>query len=188
MPFREATRDWWMRVGNNTCQYEYYNEKGGWQQCTHYAEHVHHIIPEGWLLDHGEEPEHSTGMPLCTHHHVKFDGDEEWNYYSSMHPEIAWAYSQYRDWKMRASHQKEIGLVPEKNPFQEMVEEHRKHTQLDERYWSTSPEMDQYYIDKMTMLAWQYVTNNPEDKRPDTKDHWKHDPEKSRRWTNGFYK
>jgi hypothetical protein len=51
--------------------YEIYTEEDGFQDCGRPAEHVHHIIPEGWLLALGEEPEHTVGMPLCAAHHVK---------------------------------------------------------------------------------------------------------------------
>jgi hypothetical protein len=71
VPFKESTRNWWMRVADDKCVYEIYTEEDGFQDCGRPAEHVHHIIPEGWLLALGEEPEHSVGMPLCAAHHVK---------------------------------------------------------------------------------------------------------------------
>jgi hypothetical protein len=161
-----------MRVADNVCQYEYYQgEEYGWLQCNKPAEHVHHIIPEGWQLAHGEEPEHSTGIPLCSNHHVRNANDEEWNYASSFHPDMAWAYRQYPEWKRQAQHAKENGWIKPPSPFEEMVQAHRETIKEGQRYWAFTPDVDMYYLEKMENMAWQYGLEHPDDPRPDTSPH-----------------
>ena len=71
MPFNKEYREWLIRVVNNRCQYRYYTEENGWQICGRPVDHIHHIIPEGWQLKNGTDPEHEfPGLPLCRRHHV----------------------------------------------------------------------------------------------------------------------
>ena len=77
--FKESTAKWWHRVGNNRCQIEIYSERDGFQNCNQPSQHIHHIEPEGTILARGEDSERAVGMPLCSRHHVRNTGDEEFS-------------------------------------------------------------------------------------------------------------
>jgi hypothetical protein len=165
----------------------YYDEYGGWQKCQHNADHVHHVIPEGWLLQHGIDPEDSIGLPLCVFHHVKNEGDEPWDFTSSFHPDIAQAYSHYKGWKERAVQERYLGLPVEPSPFQDALREHRRKEEQGERYWSGTDEMDMFYLDLMSSKAIEYLTAHPDDPKPDTKDNPYYNPDKKKHWYDGFF-
>ena len=192
MSFSECTRQFWLKVGDNKCQWEYYSEGGGWQQCNQTAKHVHHITPEGTDLAKGNDSERAAGMGLCQNHHVKNAGDEEFSYWSSMHPDAGEAYKNYGEWKRQNLHMRAItGAaskgIPRQSPFEEMVAEHHRKQKAGERYHTGTPEIDEYYKQKMTDKATVYLAEHPEDKKPDTKTHPRFDPKRKKHWYDGLF-
>lgn len=167
LAFSLRIRDWWMKVGEGRCQYEFYDEKRGWQTCGKPAKHVHHIIPDGWIRDRGGDPEHNVGMPLCENHHVRNFNEEEYSYDSSFHPDIAQAYKNYHEWKIQHQQMEKIAghRLQRQSPFQEAEKEHRRKSARDERYWSSTEEMDRYYEEKMRDKATTYIAETG-DKKP----------------------
>ena len=186
MPFKESTRQWWIRVADNKCQYEFYTEEDGWQECQNLVDHVHHIIPEGEILIRGGDPERNTGLPLCKRHHVRGSSDEEHNPDFCFHPDIGDAYGRYGEWKSQQTHLRDIGerksIDYSTSPFAEVNEEHRKMSERGERYVAGTPEVDQYYEDKMRIKATRYVIENQDDKKPDTAPHPKTDKSRKKGW------
>lgn len=191
MPFKEATRNWWMRVAGGKCQWEYYTEENGWLECGDEAEEVHHIIPEGWVLDRGGDPEHEVGLPLCRRHHSRNSGDEEWGFGSSFHPDIGEAFREYGDWKQQEQHMAEIADRPidySNSPFAEAVREHRAMSEEGERYWTGTEEIDKYYEEKMREKAVRHIAENPDDPKPKTQPSPKMDRSKRpKRWYDFFF-
>ena len=190
MAFKEATRNWWMKVAGGKCQYDYYDEeKGGWLECNKPADEVHHIIPEGWQLARGEDPEHSVGLPLCRNHHSRNFGSEIFEYDSSMHPDIAIAFYDYHDWKTQEEHMAEImgreRIDYSTSPFAEVSREHRQMTENGERYWVGDEASDQHYIQKMRDKATRYIAETG-DKKPKTKEHPRTDRSKKKKWYSVF--
>jgi len=185
VPYRESTRQYWLAVANNKCQWIYYDENRGWVQCNQTATHVHHIIPEGILLDEGEDSERSVGLPLCRNHHVKNLGSVEFEERSSMHPDTAIAYQEYGDWKQRTSHLRAITGIKsdEPSPFVTMSRRHREHRDNGDRYHTGTEATDQYYIDHMKELECRYIAETGK-KRPKTKPHADYDPTKKKKWFN----
>jgi len=174
--FSPKLREWWLKVSGYKCQYEFYDEKRGWQQCNKPANHVHHITPEGWTRDHGGDPDHNVGMGLCQNHHVRNFNDEEYSYDSSFHPDVAQAYKNYHEWKMQTQHMQSITgrkESPRNSPFDEVVAEHRRKSKLNQRYWAGTPEMDEYYEEKMRNLATKHIAQTGEKKPVIKKKHGK---------------
>jgi hypothetical protein len=183
-------RNWWMRVGGERCQYEWYDEKRGWQQCRNTAKHVHHIIPESQQLANGEDPEHSMGMPLCQSHHVRNKGEEEHSKGFGFHPDIAGAYDKYGEWKQQAQHMKSISerrsIDYGTSPFAEVQHDHHEKAERGERFWGGTPEIDDFYVDKMETMGTRYLAEHPEDPKPKTKQHVKTEIIKRKHWYNIF--
>lgn len=189
--FRDNIRSWWNRVAGGKCQYEYYDEERGWVGCDQKSEQVHHILPEGWQLDHGLDPEHSTGLPLCRHHHMNFEENtytpEEHSKDFSFHPDMGKARKDYHIWKELK--QRLLGLaitgastpVIPPDPFTKAVRGHRELTNKGERFWAGTEEIDNFYRDKMETLAAMYVAQT-NDKRPGTAPHPHYDPKKKSHW------
>lgn len=176
-------------MGDNRCQWDFYDERNGWQQCKSGAEHVHHVLPEGELLARGEDSERAVGMGLCSRHHVKNVGEEEWNYTSSMHPDTGQAYRQYGEWKRQNQHMQAITgrrdkNIPRPSPFVEMSQEHHKSRERGERYVLGDEAVDQHYLEKMTELATRYLAQHPEEKKPRMKHHPKFDPSLRKHWSD----
>jgi len=177
--FRPKTREWWLNVGGGKCQYEYYDEKRGWQECHKIAKHVHHIRPEGVTLHEGDDPEKNVGLPLCAEHHVRHTGTQEHLWDFSFHPDIGHAYRGYRFWKEQETRFGKGAGGP--SPFQEAVEGHREKTRNGERHWASTNEVDQYYIQKMRDMATSYIARTG-DKKPNMKSHPNYD--RSKKWYN----
>lgn len=167
MAFSPRLREWWMKVGEGKCQYEFYDEKRGWQTCGKPAKHIHHITPDGWTRDRGGDPDNNVGMSLCENHHVRNYNDEPYSDNSSFHPDMAKAYKSYHEWKMQTQHMESItGKRPPRNsPFDEAASEHRVMSKKGERYWSSTQEMDDYYEQKMRDKATSYISRTG-DKKP----------------------
>lgn len=166
--FSLKIRNWWMRVGDNKCQYEFYDEKRGWQTCNKPATQVHHIIPERWTKAQGKDPDDNIGLPLCDRHHVKNTSDEEHSWEFSFHPDIGKAYQQYSEWKRQKQHMDSIRgrrSYRRDSPFDEVINEHEEKVRRKERYWAGTPEIDRYYEEKMRDMAASYVARTG-DKKP----------------------
>jgi hypothetical protein len=168
--FPKKIRDWWMRVGGNKCQYDYYTESGGWQECDKPADHVHHIIPESQLEYDEENPNEAVGIPLCSRHHVKNHGDTLGEWDASFHPDMAEAYDNYAEWKRQQQHMNEISdrkmaIDYDNSPFAETAREHRRKAARGERVCSGDDGTDRYYLEKMTEKAWKYSLEHPEDRK-----------------------
>jgi len=187
MGFKEGTRKWFGRVVDDKCQAEVYSEQYGFKECGEPVDHIHHIVPEGWTLEHtGGDPEQNMGLPLCKHHHVGEDA-EEFSRDFSFHPDIGNAYSDYGEWKKQTEHMESItGKKQTKkdnpSPFDVAAQEHRDKTSRGERYWAGDENVDQHYKDKMRERVDIYTATHPEDKKPDTKPHPRHT--KKKHWTD----
>lgn len=185
LPFKPSTRDYWMKVGNWSCQYEYYDgEKRGWLTCRKRAKHVHHIIPEGWELQHGNDPEHGTGLPLCDGHHVRNSGETLGEKDSSFHPDVSENYRDYGAWKEQEKHMRSIGekrrsVDYSDSPFAQTAHEHHNMAVRGERYWGGDERSDQYYIEKMQNMAVHSGI-----KKPETAPHPRVDPSKKTHWSD----
>lgn len=168
MAFAPKIREWWLRVSNGECQYEFYDEKKGWQKCHKPARHIHHVIPDGWTRDRGGDPDENVGMGLCQEHHVRNFSEEEHSDGFSFHPDMARAYKDYREWKLQHQQMERIAghRTPRDSPFDEAVQDHREKSKKGERYWAGTPELDAYYEQKMRDMATKHIAENPEDKKP----------------------
>lgn len=190
MPFREGDRRFWMEVANGECQYEYYDEKKGWQKCKNKAKQVHHIIPESWSLAHGDDPERNVGMPLCEEHHVRNTRGEIFDEQSSFHPDIGEAHKSYREWKAQAEHMKEISgkksIDYSTSPFAEVVKDHREKAKRGERICPGDESTDRYYEEKMRNRATAYCLATGK-KKPNPKHHPDYDPKKKKHWWDRFF-
>ena len=168
MAFNTRIRNWWMRVSDGKCQYEIYSEKDGFKDCGERAKHVHHIRPEGWTKDRGGDPDHNVGMGLCENHHVRNRGTEEYSDDFSFHPDIGSAYQSYREWKLQQQHLNSINgkrtIDYSTSPFTEVSAKHREMSANDERYWSGTEELDDYYEQKMRDKATRYIATTGEKK------------------------
>lgn len=192
MPFKERTASWWHRVAKDKCQYEIYSERSGIKPCNNPSQHVHHIVPEGGVLFEGGEPEHEVGMPLCARHHVKNIGTTEYSKDFSFHPDAGEAYKEYHDWKMENAHLGEITgkrsrKIPRQSPFADMADEHRKKQAKGERYHSGTPELDDYYTQKMRDKATRYLAEHPDDPKPMTSDNPRTDRSRKKHWYDGLF-
>lgn len=188
MAFSGKLREWWLKVAGEKCQYIEYTEKRGFHTCGERANHVHHAPAEGWLLDHGEDPNQIAGVALCENHHVRNTSGDEYDPDSSMHPDMAQAYREYRQWKENNEHLRSISgnghrkITP--SPFDEALADHRRLTRSGERYWNTTPEMDDLYQERIKLLERRYLLAHPDEKRPETKPHKNYDPSKKKDWTD----
>lgn len=191
MSFKELTRDWWMAVAKNKCQYEIYSEKSGFKECGARAKHVHHIEPEGTVLARGADPERGIALPLCERHHVRNLGDEAYSNDFAFHPDAGEAYKKYHEWKRQNIHMQDITgkisrKIPHPSPFEEMVEEHHRLRDLGELYHAGDPGMDEYLTDKMRNKGVIYQAKMG-DKKPQTKQHPRFDPQKKKHWYDGIF-
>lgn len=188
MSFKEGVRQFWLEAAEYTCQYDYYDEDDGWVQCIDEAKHVHHIIPEGWTLDRGGNPEENVALPLCERHHVKNLSDDEHTPGFAFHPDMGQAHQDYAEWKRQEQHINSINgrdsIDYSTSPFADAAREHHRKSQRDERYWAGSEEIDQYYIDKMLVLALKLEGETG--KRKPHKTHCKTDKSKKRHWTDVY--
>jgi hypothetical protein len=189
MPFKENTASFWHKVAENKCQYEIYDEEHGIYDCNRPSKHIHHIVPEGTDLAQGNDSEHAVGMPLCERHHVRNLGDEEYSDDFSFHPDAGQAYKDYRNWKLENQHMQAItgkhsGKIPRQSPFQDMVDEHHRKQKAGERYHNGTPELEDYYTQKMRDKATKYLAEHPEEKKPDTKPNPRYDRSRKKHWYN----
>jgi len=192
MSFRPETRNWWMRVAGNMCQAEIYaGEERGWIACGKPAKHVHHIVPEGWQLEQGDEPEHSLGLPLCKDCHESWKGTNEpleWTRDFSFHPDMGQNLVQYGEWKRQDQHMRSItGGKGIESDFVQTARAHREKARKGERYWAGTPEVDQYYAEKMKIIVYEYSVLHPEDPKPDLKNHPLYDPSRKKHWSSGLF-
>lgn len=189
MSFRESTRQWWFRVADYRCQYEYYLEESGWVNCGHPAAHLHHIIGEAETLLSGENPNDNVALPVCQDHHVRNEGEILGEPDASFHPDMAQAYKDYKEWKQRAQHMADImgkrTIDYSDSPFAQTARGHREMVHNGERYISGDEGTDQYYIDKMLAMAVRYLAENPDDPKPRVKAHPETDYTKRKRWWSG---
>lgn len=190
MSFRPNVRNWWMDVAGWRCQYEWYDEKRGWQKCKNRAKEVHHIIGEAETLQRGEDPNQNTGLPLCKSHHTRNPSWDEHSENFSFHPDMGQAQQAYKEWKRQMQHFNTMTgrrRIPyEDSPFAETHREHVKKASRGERYIAGTPDIDQYYIGKMQMMASEYVARTGK-KKPDSKEHPDTDRSKKYHWTRWFY-
>lgn len=192
--FKPRTREWWHKVAGNKCQFEYYDEKQGWVECGQRADHIHHILPEGWQLERGLDPEHSTGLPLCKHHHMNYEDrtfePTEHTRNFSFHPDMGKAFKDYKYYKetqIRVYHNLGRGAARSlKSPFEEASEEHREKARRGERYWAGTEDIDRYYREKMEAKAFMYSTQTG-DKKPDTSPHPYADSQRKKHWYDGLF-
>ena len=179
-----------MRVGEGKCQFEYYSEKRGWQQCKEPARHIHHIEPEAWTLDRGGDPEQNTALPLCPRHHIRNTSDEEHTRGFAFHPDTGEAYKHYGEWKQQQQHMNAITgkrlINYSTSPFGDMSKEHHRRSKENDRYWAGTDEIDRYYEDKMRNKAVIYQAETG-DKKPKTKEHSKTDRSKNKKWYDGLF-
>jgi hypothetical protein len=184
--FREKVRNWWNRVAGNKCQYEYYDEKRGWVECDQKSEQVHHLMPESWQLEHGLDPEHSTGLPLCQHHHANFTEQtytpEEHSKHFSFHPDMGKARKDYGQWKQQRQQTPDF---KEPDPFAKTANGHRELSKKGKRFWAGTDDVDNFYREKMETKAVRYVAQT-KDKFPQTPPHSHHEPEKKQKWYDEY--
>lgn len=188
MGFKPSSREYWLKVAGYKCQYEYYDEKRGWVKCDRRADHVHHIAPEGWLLEQGDDPEFTYGLPLCKFHHENYQDQtmepEEHSRNFSFHPDMGKAFADYKAYKERVLALGKRHAGP--SPFQEEVTEHRKKAKQGERYWAGTPEIDSYYTQKMRDQATRYGALTGE-KPSDRKGHPYTNKARKRHWWDDFF-
>lgn len=191
MPFKEKTAAFWHKVNGYRCACGVYTERDGMHECGKPSRQIHHIIPEGTALASGDDPEHAIGLPLCEQHHVRNTGSEEYSDNFAFHPDAGEAYREYREWKQQNEHMKAItGIrskkIPRQSPFEDMVDEHHRMQKAGERYHSGTPELDDYYIQKMQDKATKYLLTHPGEKKPDTTPNPRYDPKKKKNWWDIF--
>jgi hypothetical protein len=147
-------------------------------------------LPEGELLDRGEDSERTEGLPLCQAHHSKNLGSEEYSENFAWHPDAGRAYREYGEWKRQALHMEAITgkkyTVP--SPFEEMSREHARLREEGERYHSGTPELDEYYREEMRNKATAYLAEHPEEKKPKTKPHPRFNPSLKKNWYDEFFR
>jgi len=185
MSYLEKSRQFFLAVTDGKCAMPVYTEEEGFHDCNKPAKAVHHILPEGWQLDHGLEPNNSIGIPLCKQHHVG-RGGEEWSEDFSMHPDIGQAFKEYRDWKVQVAEAEHVlgsdvrDLIP--SPFTVAIQGHRELSAQGERYWAGTPEMDQVLLENMEVKIMQYLANNQEEHKPVVREHEHYEPSKKHNW------
>ena len=160
-----------MRVAGNgdaqqaRCQYEFYTEEKGIQQCKIPAKQVHHIISEHDQLAEGMNPNDPfsllavgvLGIPLCDQHHTMGADAPLFAPDACVHPYMEQALIEYRQ-----TGNNEVF----KTKALEYFDEHGRVTNGD---WAS----DVYYADKMMNLVHTYLVNHPEDHIPNVKPHKK---------------
>lgn len=168
--FNKRVRDWWMRVADYECQTQVYTERAGYTICGREAREVDHIIPESVLIEMGVDPNTGFAMPRCVAHHrsrgiasggrrLAEYGEPNW----SKHPDMGDALAQYR--------------LGDPDAFKKAVREHREATARGERFWNSDEGVDQFEIDWMKQMAYEYVMRTG-DRRPRVKPH----PAFRKRW------
>lgn len=191
MAFNSRVRKYWMEVGKNKCQFEFYDDKYGWKECREKAKHVHHIIGESDTLARGDDPHENIGLPLCEFHHVRNLNEEEHSYDFAFHPDMGKAYDNYREWKQREEHMNSITgrrrIRYENSPFAHAHRGHLEKIARGERYMAGTPEIDEYYRDKMLSKATMYNAEKGI-KKPQHKPHKNYDPKKKTHWSDRFFK
>lgn len=175
MAFKEAYRQFLMKVTGGKCAYEQYTEKDGFKECGRPARQVHHIKGEAEQLINGLDPEHSEGLPLCENHHVRNESDILGDPDASFHPDMSGAYKAYHEWKRQQEHMKEIlgrsTIDYSSSPFAETARDHQEKAKKGERYISGDDGTDEYYIQKMRAETIKYMAEHPGEKRPNTSPH-----------------
>ena len=134
----------------------------------------------------GKDSERAIGLPLCSRHHVKNVGDEEYSDDFSFHPDAGRAYKEYAEWKRQNLHMQSITgkinrKIPRQSPFEDMVDEHHRIQKAGGRYQAGSPELEDWYIQHMRDLATRYLAEHPEDSKPRTVSHPRYDPTKRKK-------
>ena len=190
MPFKEKTRQFWIRVNSGKCAYDQYTEKTGFKQCNNPATHVHHIEGERDLLERGEDPEDSVALPLCKDHHVKNTGEVLGEPDASFHPDMGEAFTNYKEWKRQQEHMNSITgkrtIDYSTSPFADAARGHRELLRDGQRYINGDEGTDQYYIEKMRNKAVIYQAETG-DVKPRTKQHPETDKSKKpKRWYDGI--
>lgn len=189
MPFRERTRQFYKKIVDDKCQHLIYSEDKGFHTCDKPVRDIHHILPEGELLDQGEDSERTEGLPLCAKHHTRNLGDEEYSDDFAFHTDAGRAYQQYGEWKRQALHMETITgkkyTVP--SPFAQMSQEHARLRQEGERYHNGTPELDEYYRQEIRNKTTAYLAESGE-KKPQTTPHPRYDPSKKVNWYDEFFK
>lgn len=189
--FRPNVARWWMRVGGGRCQWENYTEQKGFRNCNEPARHVHHVIPEGVLLDQGLDPNDGIGMPVCEEHHVRNRGGEIFDHGSSFHPDVGEAFKHYKEWKSNELHMNSISgkwkpLDYSTSPFADVAREHKKKTARGERYHTGTEHTDMYYVRKMKQMAIDHVRETG-DRKPKSKEHPRTDRKKrKKKWYDHY--
>ena len=191
MPFRHSRREFFMNVAEGRCLWVEYSEEKGFHFCGRNARHVHHIIPESLSLRLGEDPEKTMGLPVCEDHHVRNFGDEPFGQHSSFHPEMAYAYRQYREWKGQAQHLRDVmGRVSinySDSPFADVQREYQKRISDGERICTGDEATDQFYIELMEEQISGWVARNGTVKSNSGKPHKDYNPQKKKRWYDGLF-
>lgn len=159
--FPRAIRDYWMKVAGGKCQTHFYSEKWGWYVCGKEAKEVDHIVPESELKHQGVDPDQSVGIPRCKECHTGTglihddDGSVRLADYGepgwSKHPDIGRALQDYRR--------------GDKEAFKKAVKHHYEQAKNGNRFWNTTPEIDQFEIDHMMNLARQKGIAKPRRRR-----------------------
>ena len=175
MPFPKETRSWWMRVwgdGNASdasCEWDTLTEKKGIVQCGRDQKlELHHIKPEGWTIEQGddENPNEALGIPMCHKHHSGRDGDMLTGG-GSFHPDFGNAKRNY---------------FRDKDGFNRVVADHKADAQAGIIYWNN--DADEHYLEKTQEKATRYTAQNPDDPKPDVKRHKKQ--KRKKRWYDIF--
>lgn len=171
MSYPESIRQFYLEASGNRCEYEFYDEKKGWQRCKNRKKlQVHHITPQGVTLQTGGNPDESEALVLCESHHVRNTSDKEHSVDFSFHPDMGYAYKSYGEWKNSVTHLesitgRKITNIP--SPFEETAREHKLKAQKCERYHAGTPEIDEYYRQKSSDGAVRHIAETGT-KRPET--------------------
>lgn len=170
MPFPKEIAQWWRRVTSDKCAMPVYTENNGFRLCGRPAEQVHHIRPESVCLIDGDNPNATTGIPLCKPHHVGVGGGVEYEQNFSIHPDMGQAAQDY--WK-------------DKESFAKAAKKHVEQWEQGERFWGGEESFDNVLSGIMTNLAVAYLAHHPEDPKPEAKPHKKMRHKKH--WTDEFF-
>lgn len=190
MPFKKKTREYWMEVGEHKCQWVNYSETKGFEICGARAEHVHHIKPQSRLLATGEDPEHTVGLPLCQNHHVRNFGREPFDRTSSFHPEMAYAFKNYGDWKQHALHIASItgrrSVNYKTSPIAGVAKDYKRKSEAGDRICTGDEATDRFYTQHMEELATKARLERgvvP----PRTTPHKDYNPKKKKHWYDKLF-
>lgn len=179
-----------MGLAEGKCQYDFYTEERGWQECGDKATHVHHIRGEAETLLAGDNPEENVGLPLCQNHHVRNTSDSEHTREFSFHPDMGFAYQDYSEWKKNEEHMNSITgrrkLDYSTSPFADAAREHKVKAERGERYIAGTEEIDEHYRQKMLLKATRAFIETGEAKKQ-YKPHPKYDPSLKRHWSDGLF-